>query len=333
MIKVCVGLKFDEFPAELSKFRKDELIKNLMRDNLTLYIWGIEFSKKNEEFFQKFFSSKLTELLCSVPELQQMTQTIGYMADPMSNMFLYGFQREHDLTEFYKLITRVMFLELNKHNMSRELFANFVNVEEMMLSIDNEDSNLYSCVDDYDDYSFDEYLKLFSKLVRLNIVSEPNLNLNQKLLKSLPKYCENLKFLVIANWDITNFSFLYEMKHLKTAIISGKRPINQGAYLELIKTLGKQLKKFDFCYDKPANLNKDELSAFKKRVLQCIDNDDVLKSRNPKFKIKIEDDSLIRYEYEVDQFDAMEVANMARVLGSMVPPDFVSFMENLRMNQ
>lgn len=223
IIKVCVGLSFEEFIASLSKFRKTELMNKLARDNLTIYIWGIEFSKKNEDFFHKFFNSKLMEMLCAVPELQQMNQTIGYLADPLSNMFLYGFQKQCDLTEFYKLITRIMFSELSKYNMNGELFANFVNVEEMMLSIENEDFNLSPYVDD--DYAFDEYLKLFSKLVRLNVVNEPNLNLNDELLESIAKHCENLKFLVIANWDITNFSFLYKMKHLKTAIISGKRPI------------------------------------------------------------------------------------------------------------
>lgn len=315
MIKVCVGLSFAEFQATLSTFRKDELMKNLVRDSLTIYIWGIEFSKRNEMFFHKFFSSKLMQMLCGVPELQQMNQTIGYLADPLSNMFMYGFQRECDLTEFYKLITRIMFSELSKYNMNRELFANFSNVEEMMLSIDNEDCNLYSYVNDYDDYSFDEYLKLFSKLIRLNIANEPNLNLNEELLESIAAYCENLKVLVIANWDITDFGFLYKMKHLKMVIISGKRPINQRTYLELIKRIGKQLDTFDLCYDKPANLNKDELRAFKQRVLQCIDNDAILKSRNPNFKIQIHDNSLIKYVYQIDTMETADCSS-SRFTGS-----------------
>lgn len=87
--------------------------------------------------------------------------------------------------------------------------------------------------------------------------------------------------------------------------------------------MGKQLDKFDLCYDKPAILNKDALSAFKKRVLQCIDNDAVLKSRNPKFKIQIEDNSLIRYVYEIDIMETVDAADIARLAG---------FLGNFSMN-
>ena len=167
------------------------------------------------------------------------------------------YEKKVDLTELYKIGYKVISTRDYQY-INQDLLKKLINANQLHLNFSSSFSvNL-----------IEEYLKQFqpeSSTVSLVLLSF-DLELTNSVLDLLPKYQTNLRVLLFMSWNLINFNFLFELKHLKEITAHLYHPLNSLIFLKLVKEF-KQIDQIEIVYGRGNEDTKEKLSKLKENVL------------------------------------------------------------------
>ena len=294
------------FEIFISNQRKLNLIANKLKPRLKVYIFGILFKKQSILTIAHFF----VEFGC----------------------FIHFFQGEVRLSLEQEFKSAIKIINQNEH-----LFAEFLKSIKDVKKIEFVDENflkkLVGCVGLHFHFDKNSFISIFKKVLpilsnlsRLGLKNENfKIQYTNEILDLIPVYASNIDYLNLDNYCEINFDFLFKLIRLKYLSFYLRYPIQQSIYIELLRAL-KYLKKFDVYFVKPVEMEKDQLTSFKKLVLHCLKEE--IKAKDFNFKIQIyksfsSDQKVIRYsykkddsEFEIDFENAQKLCDMNKFLES-----------------
>lgn len=256
-------IRSTDLPDFFSRIRKD----------LKIYLFGIEFNQQTtaeaKTFLAKFNEGKMvvnaSNLECKINK--SLHQAIK------------KFEEKHDLTRFYRLVSEVFFSD---HIKDAAFYKKFVNCETIRFDLDDDpftrrlpDANMVKYFDYFPNV----------KCVHVAIHGLREIKLRDSFLNEIPKRMPHLFVLVLdcKNSDV-KFDFLFKWKHLISIMLNTAFPFDQSVYIELVRRM-KCLFRLDVCYVTASDVNRGQLSAFKKRVIDCLTERKL--SDSLEFKIEI----------------------------------------------
>ena len=122
---------------------------------------------------------------------------------------------------------------------------------------------------------------------------------SNKVLDLIPLYANTIEYLNLDNYCKINFNFFFELPRLKIVHLQLRYAFDQSIFIELLCQL-KDLCVLEIFFVKPIEMEKDQLSSFKKLVLHFLKKE--IKAKEFNFIIEIhksnsDDQKVIRYYY------------------------------------
>ncbi len=114
-----------------------------------------------------------------------------------------------------------------------------------------------------------ERFKSHPHINSLILTSLPDGHYLNDIMDEIPAHCQNLIRLEMEQWDDVNFDFLLRLPKLKTLTLYLRFSFNQSLFIEILRNL-KHLTFCEIIYERNDSQTKEELSAFKRRVVACV---------------------------------------------------------------
>ena len=278
-----MGNNLQEFDSICSQQADLKQFVQKLRSDFAIYVWGLPFKASTLHLLLDFLSKMANYIMVN-------SSRVNFIATNESMKILKEFKSKNAnlfTSEFYEIFATLIVEEpiSNLKQFNCEI-SKMWKIETAFLSFKREMPT-----------DFERYLKFLPNLVelRLNFAylsadNEKNLMLNQ-----LPVLCKKLHTLTLEVWSEINFDFLFKLRNLKFIKLLTPFPIRQEQYIHLIRQL-KHLALFEVYCERTDKMSKDQLSAFKKLVLSCL-NDEIM-MKDAIFKIEIHKNNknvLVRY--------------------------------------
>lgn len=279
----CPSLKRIDFIArnldqlvQLNQVALPGMLRRLRKD-LKVYAFGVPMHRHSDPVQVTEMLNELSELATPNEEGSGLTITL----DLARAFTLYQLNKTEDLSEFYKLIDTVDVAQ--EVLASQKLFLKFVGCKTLLLQLLNNPVP-----------SFKNLAAAYTRLDTVVLRCEHQVRLGSDVFNFL-KQNRLITYLFLENYQkINDFRFLLDLPRLKELGLCLFHPIEHELILELIKRL--PLNFLDITCIRPASLSKEQLSAFKQRVIR--EAGDRIQARQLYFKITIHtkaDKQIVRY--------------------------------------
>lgn len=306
---IYFGYSIEDFRLITKNLNWNQLAKRLRKD-LSIYVWGVLLKANALNTMNEFFERIQTYI-------ESMKGRVAFRATSESLDILRQFQatKAELFTEFKRFF---VYLIVEEPLTDLRLFKDVaypMNIESVFYTFKRAKPT-----------NFADYLTCIPNLKEMQLklaylCEDDDRNL---LLDLLPVHCKRLHTLTIHCWSKVNFRFLNEMSNLKFVKLLTPDPFDQDHYVDLIRNRLKYLVLLETYFEKTKQLNRDQLTAFKQRVVRCIDE---IKMTDAKFKIEIHRNNMneiIRYfmvrkgfnysdDEEANNDDLVEIHKMAAV--------------------
>lgn len=279
----CPSLKRIDFIArnldqlvQLNQVALPGMLRRLRKD-LKVYAFGVPMHRHSDPVQVTEMLNELSELATPNEEGSGLTITL----DLARAFTLYQLNKTEELNEFYKLIDTVDVVQ--EVLASQKLFLKFVGCKTLLLQLLNNPVP-----------SFKNLAAAYTRLDTVVLRCEHQVRLGSDVFNFL-KQNRLITYLFLENYQkINDFRFLLDLPRLKELGLCLFHPIEHELILELIKRL--PLNFLDITCIRPASLSKEQLSAFKQRVIR--EAGDRIQARQLYFKITIHtkaDKQIVRY--------------------------------------
>ena len=279
----CPSLKRIDFIArnldqlvQLNQVALPGMLRRLRKD-LKVYAFGVPMHRHSDPVQVTEMLNELSELATPNEEGSGLTITL----DLARAFTLYQLNKTEDLSEFYKLIDTVDVAQ--EVLASQKLFLKFIGCKTLLLQLLNNPVP-----------SFKNLAAAYTRLDTVVLRCEHQVRLGSDVFNFL-KQNRLITYLFLENYQkINDFRFLLDLPRLKELGLCLFHPIEHELILELIKRL--PLNFLDITCIRPASLSKEQLSAFKQRVIR--EAGDRIQARQLYFKITIHtkaDKQIVRY--------------------------------------
>ena len=267
-INCTIGKDLEQFIAMINQNKLNQ-IANKLKPSTKLHTWGFFLTKESSSILRNFFI-RIQDLVV----VQCITLVFLMIDDENKHLIGELKKNEHLLTEFFKLIKA---MDNCNQFLDEDLFKKLVNCDSVKYFFDEEN---------VPGIKFKKALKSLSITSKLGMINDSfNVHYSNEILDLVPVYCPSIEHYYLDFWQSTiNFNFLFKLSRLRVLLVRLGHAIDQSTFIELIRQL-KYLNVFDVYFIKPTNMEKEQLSAFKKLVLQCLKEDNT--SKNFDFKIQI----------------------------------------------
>lgn len=247
-LNVRIAKSRDEF---IDLLRSDPLRKvvNKLRSDLEVNIIGIPLNKSTHKVVEEFlydFSS----------EIHFPRGRIALTASGDWDSFGKGYLKKnpHLFDGFFKQIDRVRCQDPVK---DKSFYARFKNVSEAAYHFWLEVR-----------HDLPGRFKSHPHINSLILTSLPDGHYLNDIMDEIPTYCQNLIRLEMEQWDDVNFDFLLKLPKLKILKLYLRFSFDQSLFIEILRHL-KHLTFVEIIYERTDSHTKEELSAFKRRVVAC----------------------------------------------------------------
>ena len=267
-IHFCEIQKFTEF---LNHSKLAEVAVQL-RSNLDVNLIGIPLKTSTIEFLKKFlnnfyqfiifFSGGVTLVL--LPAVTQFYKSISKSEQQL-------------LDGFFKNVVNLIVM---RNSFDEAIFKKLINVESV-----NFDSNVFAI----DSPIFNRCMTKLekAKFIQLSTDFSNGIQLDNRFLDKLSSYSDEVAFLSFATLAQIDFDFLFKLTELADLKMLLCYPIEQSIIINLIRKC-KKLHRFNICFIRPANQDREILSSFKKMIYFILNEELRLKCVNEStFKIEI----------------------------------------------
>lgn len=265
-----------------------------IRNDLKIYLLGIEFKRETADELQQFLVNFHDNIQVNCSKLELKINKPLYEA-------IKQFEEKHDLSRFYRLVTELFFADLIE---DVEFLKKFVNCETIRFDLDD----VKDVPGAYHQKELAKYYHCFPNLkcVRVEIHGLREVRLKDSFLNEIPRRLPRLTLFALdcKNSD-ANFDFLFNFKYLASIRLNTAFPFDQSVYIELIRRMP-CLFRLDVCYVSTSAVDREQLRSFKERVLECLAE---RKLDNLDFKIDIhkknhdQTSSFVRYHLKHKEFE------------------------------
>lgn len=266
VIEIVIPRMFEaeRLPQVINK-RKLQKIANGFRNGLCVYLYGVLWNKRNCRSVWWFLQTFVDTIYYHVPERKL---EFCPFRKPTLDMLPVVSGNAPDLTRFRQLVNILDLTEGSENpldfmspflhstrKIDQEPYRCFINCEEIIF---NPAAN---CGD------FKKYLTIFPNLLKMTLVSKFNQSYGDEKLNLIGERCTRLEQLSIEHWarKRANFAFLAKLTRLTKLKLMLFCPIDQNELLAKL-TKSRFIEQVDVYFAAPKNLNKGQLSDFKKRV-------------------------------------------------------------------
>lgn len=226
-----------------------ERLAGKLRDDLCVFICGIPFRRSDALLVIEFLKTAGDMVTIENAKLE----FTGFSA---TYQMLNKFETRTDLTHFCKKIDR--FKVHDTRILNNKLFARLSNCQALDLALHHNAKPLTN------------FFEAFPAIKAIRISCFDWLVKIGNELDQLPLHCGQVEQLSFDNWNNKklNFNFLFKLKRLRMLACYQYLPMDQTVFLLLIKVL-KHLECIDVCFIRPTDLKDEQLSAFKRSVVDC----------------------------------------------------------------
>ena len=258
-VNVLIKENLNEFCKHFHEINV-EIVYSMMLKDVDIYIYGLLF-KVDTSILAIRFCGRFRDHLQM--EMSDFVLAIDKKTDALIESSTID---RNFLTDFFKIIRIVLF---------NNKFANKNECKKMI----NAENLTYYFLEDRGADEFVEFLKLFPNMHQLKLISEIGNEARNDYLDLLPIYCKKLSSFSINTTNAIKLDFLFEIKILKTFILN----LDQAIILDLIRS--QQYLTYFEIYFPVSNLDRQQLSAFKKLVNHCLSVE--MKRKDCELKIEI----------------------------------------------
>ena len=268
-INCLIGASVDDYIA-IDKSELNRVARKL-RSDLDVSVFNIKFTKKAvsvaRDFFVQFRSSIIFEQnKCTLVVKEESIALIQFI------------KKNEDLfVNFYESITLVVFYKKLADN---DFFKKLVNCRGADFRFDNQLTP--------DNKEFLNALKILPITSNLYLHNNClNVEYSNKIFSRMVVFCRDIDELSMDQFtENINYNFILKFKRLKILNLRLMHAIDQSIFIKIFRAL-KDLCLLEIYFIKPANMEKEQLSAFKKLVTNHL-----------KEKIKIKDFNFIIQIFE-----------------------------------
>lgn len=280
--KLNVMIDSDDVQQEVQSIGRQDLDKEfgIISKHLAVHLLGFPFQQQHLSAMVEFFRPFGQNLKASKGHFQlQIDQEIYE--------HLKKWNGKCDLAQFYRKVDRVILFGSHKLASDPELFRRFSECPEIVY------------IDNPNPADFDRHLDVLDNLERVHLLGLIDNPLEgKKLLDSIGEKCPRLKSLVFNSCEEIDFGFLFKLPRLRVLNLHLAFPPPQQTLIDLLKAK-RDLTNLDICFIRSANESKDELSSFKRRMIETFTG---FEERRREFRVQIHtnEHQFVRYLMKID---------------------------------